>query len=75
MFLQKEKTAGVLQAGGHVCWDDGLLQLEPHGDIAQLELLLQLKRRIRLTGSSGVTLNSSYAVTTRSVCYSSDSSC
>jgi hypothetical protein len=52
--LQRHKTEAVMQAGGHVCWPNGLLQLEPQGDIDQLELLLQLKRRIRLTGGSGV---------------------
>lgn len=52
--LQQRKTEPVMQASGHVCWPNGLLQLEPHGNTSQLEVLLQLKRRIRFTGGSGV---------------------
>jgi hypothetical protein len=54
--LQQHKTEPVMQARGHVCWPNGLLQLAPHGHMSHLEVLLQLKRRIRLTGGSGVLL-------------------
>lgn len=53
--LQQQKTAPVMAADGHVCWPNGLLQLEPHSrEVDGLEVVLQLKRRTRLTGSSVV---------------------
>lgn len=51
--LQQQKTQPVMASGGHVCWPNGLLQLEPHREVDSLEVVLQLKRRTRLTGSSG----------------------
>lgn len=53
--MQQQKTAPVVQLNGHACWgSQGLLQLEPHGlQLAEQEVLLQLKRRMRLTGRSG----------------------
>lgn len=51
--LQQQKTEPVLASGGHVCWPNGLLQLEPHREVDSLDVVLQLKRRTRLTGSSG----------------------
>jgi hypothetical protein len=52
--LQQQKTAPVMASEGHVCWPNGLLQLEPHSrEVDGLEVVLQLKRRTRLTGSSG----------------------
>lgn len=55
--LQQRKTALVRPTpppSSSVVWSDGLLQLEPHGAVEELEVLLQLKRRNRLTRGSGV---------------------
>jgi hypothetical protein len=52
--MQQQKTEPMAQRNGHVCWgSQGLLQLEPHGKLQDQEVLLQLKRRKRLTGRSG----------------------
>lgn len=54
--LHQQKTAPVVAAAGHVCWGSqgGLLVLEPHGQAKEMEVVLQLKIRMRLTGRSGV---------------------
>jgi hypothetical protein len=51
--LQQQKTGPERQQGSCVLWPNALLQLDPDGNIDDLEVELTLKRKARLTGRPG----------------------
>jgi hypothetical protein len=60
--LQQQKTGPERQQGSCVMWPNALLQLDPHGEVDDLEVELTLKRKGRLTGGAGVLHSTTAAV-------------